>query len=244
MHAHNKRLTGVALILVIFNEWRKGYFKGLLEFLRSFPIKFYALHLPLLPLTVLPIYWMDPQILGLIQSLNGTRAQIVFDLGTRLGESIWVFLVTLYVIAFFLRRADQSKIIFTCLLGTATTGLAATIFKMTFLRARPLAGLGPNSFFNLDGLLKDNGWFQSFPSGDVAIVAGAAGYLGYSFKNPFLRWLVWCLPLCTACARISLNRHWPSDAMMALMLGAIVTKFLMTYQPLHLSFQVARSKPQ
>ena len=83
--------------------------------------------------------------------------------------------------------------------------------KFISLRARPYAGMGPYSFFNPAGFLEDARAFQSFPSGDVGIIAGPAAYFFFQIQNRGIRWLIWLFPLSTALSRVTFNKHWPSD---------------------------------
>ena len=79
-----------------------------------------------------------------------------------------------------------------------------------FTRA-PRQGFGPMSFFNHAAYAVDKGMFLSLPSGDVAIVAGAAVSLSFSLNSRRLLFFLLLVPFMTAFSRVSLNRHWPSD---------------------------------
>jgi membrane-associated phospholipid phosphatase len=121
-------------------------------------------------------------------------------------------------------------VVFSALLSSFVTALIVTVFKFLSLRARPYAEFGPFSFFNFHGLTQDARAFQSFPSGDVGVVAGAAAYLFFTTKNRFSGVLIFLLPLCTAFARMSANKHWPSDTLFAIGLGLIAAKFVRDYK--------------
>ena len=62
------------------------------------------------------------------------------------------------------------------------------------------------------------------------LVAGVAFYLFLSIRNPFLRLLMLLLPLANAFARMSLNRHWPSDTAMSLGLGLMTAYFFWNFK--------------
>jgi membrane-associated phospholipid phosphatase len=108
--------------------------------------------------------------------------------------------------------------------------MACNTLKMIFLRARPDTGVGPFVFFHWSALASDTRPYESFPSGDVAIVAGAAAVFFFKTRAPW-RWLWLILPLCTAYSRVLLNRHWPADTLASLGLGLWVAFCLSGYAP-------------
>ncbi|MFA7001384.1 MAG: phosphatase PAP2 family protein, partial [Candidatus Omnitrophota bacterium] len=102
--------------------------------------------------------------------------------------------------------------------------------KLVFLRARPVTGEGPLSFFNLEGWGRKANLFYSLPSGDVAVVAGAAAYLFYRVKNTALRALLMLLPVLTAFSRVYKSKHWPSDTAFAVGLALLAALFVVHYE--------------
>jgi len=171
------------------------------------------------------MFFGDRAVRGAIQANDDHFAAATFsNLGHQLGRYLFVMLVSVYVTGLALHSRESCRLVFGMLLTSIVTALIVTLLKFTFLRARPFADLGPFSFFNLEGLIHDERTFQSFPSGDVAIVAGAAAYLFYMLQQPFFRWLPIVLLLSTAFSRISRNRHWPSDTAGSLLVALIAAK--------------------
>jgi membrane-associated phospholipid phosphatase len=221
---HSKPLTGILIALIVVLELWRGYFKGFKGYCRSFSIKPYLFVLVLIPILVLLLLPFDYTILRFVQSLNETPVRYFYYFGSQMGDDIWIYIFAVYFLFLAFKR-ESTPAVFGAILGVALTGLLATILKMILMRARPMMEMGPFSFFNLDAILKDEGHFQSFPSGDVAIVAGAATYFFFALKNP-VRYLIFLIPISTAFARVSLHRHWPSDVLTSIILSIIVARFL------------------
>lgn len=227
-----KLITAVLLIAVCLAEIRKGYFKGFKTYLKSAPWKSLALVSLLTALLVIVTAFFDRPVLQFIQDINHSFFQMIVDLGGYLGkgQNLWTLVCWLYLVAFVLRLEKARLLLFSSLLASFIASLMTTILKFTILRARPEAQLGPFSFFNWKGLIEDDRFFQSFPSGDVAVVAGAAIYLFFSLKNRYVKWLFLLFPIFTACARVNANRHWPSDTLASIGLGVLAAQFIWNYQ--------------
>ena len=215
-----KKVVAVFVVLVILNEIRKGYFS---QFLPRAKQAFGAFRLRpvLIALAALTLFSLaDAWISHAIQSANHTFISAWATAGHQIGKNTLAGLITLYALTFLIRLDPRQRIfIFGAMLSSVLTGLATTALKFTILRARPAADLGPFSFFNLAGFTQDERLFQSFPSGDVAMIAGATGYLFHRLPHWRLRGLVFLLPLSTALARVAYNRHWPTDTITSVLLG-------------------------
>ncbi len=217
-------MIAVAVLAVVV-EIRKGYFKGFPAYLRSVSFRKDRFVMIALVLATVGMLWADSFLRHQIQGIQIEFVKSVFAFGGFVGKKLWNGLVFLYLAAFLLRQEKWQRLFFGVFLTGATTGLLAGVLKFTFLRARPDLDLGPFSFFHLEGLTKDNGVFQSFPSGDVAIVAGAAAYLVCALKNYFLKGLIFLIPLATAFSRVALNDHWPSDVLFSFGLSCVAARF-------------------
>lgn len=91
---------------------------------------------------------------------------------------------------------------------------AAQVMKFAFSRERPSQTSDPNRFFTGHGN-------QSFPSGEVAEVAGAVTpfMFAYGHDHPAVYALA-LLPLYDAIARVKVHGHWQSDVVAGAALGA------------------------
>lgn len=158
----------------------------------------------------------DPMIKGIHQFGKAISRNVGF----------WLVISAGYVVAVFLRKPRLRQITFGVLMSTVLTGLICHLMKFLFLRARPYGELGPHSFFNLRGLTENEHVFQSLPSGDVALVAGAAAYLFWTVRSNWVRLFIILLPVTTAFSRVYAMKHWPSDALTSIGIGLIVACIL------------------
>lgn len=240
-HYQFKLLVGAFLIFLIFYELLKGYFKNVGTGVNPALFKRSLSILLCFSVSVVGVLFLDSILREKIQSFHGSYAQFFLSFGKLLSKQIWMGLIALYFIGFITNLERFRKMVFGALLSGAVTGLISHGLKHIFLRARPEGNLGHFSFFNLDGLLRDKHVFQSFPSGDVAVVAGAAFYFFYAVKNNFVRWFFILLPFINAYFRVSVNRHWPSDTLMSIGIGLIVAQLIHHYEKREIFF---RSAPQ
>ena len=217
-----KVIAGLLIFSVFFIEWRKGSFKEGKACLRRISWSSYVKELALLAVTAAVTMFADRRLLAWIQSQRSVVFDGVLQVGSFLGkgQNAWAVLAALYFLGYLLPFGR--KIIFGALGASFLTSVVTTLLKFLLLRARPSAALGPFSFFHGAGLLQDERAFQSFPSGDAAVVAGAAYYLFLTVKFRPLRWLLFLVPLTTALARVYVNRHWPSDVLFSLGLGFFI----------------------
>ena len=221
-----KVLTISAVVMVAFLEIFQGYFRGWKTcWQQGGWLRLDGTHAAVLCVLMGLMFFGDPAVRGAIQAHDDSWAAAAFsNFGHQLGRYLFVILAGLYAAGLALKNRESCRMVFGMILTSAVTALLITLLKFTFLRARPFAGLGPLSFFHWKGLIHDDRTFQSFPSGDVAIVSGAAAYLFYMLKQPLLRWLPVMALLSTVFSRISRNRHWPSDTIGSILIALIVAK--------------------
>lgn len=226
-----KPFIGATIVLIVLREWRDGFFSRLKGFLKEISFESYRGLAIAFPCAVIFTLFLDPYLTTLLQGLKGPFVESITTFGHRLGRDVnlWIGLAGLYSLASLTGRIKWRRYTFGILLGSLSSGILAHLLKFVFLRSRPDNQLGPYSFFNLGGLLGGERAFQSLPSGDVAVVAGASSCLFFMIPHRTLRWFVFLLPLSTAFSRIGLNRHWPSDTVASLMMSLVVAKFICDY---------------
>ena len=222
-----KITAGTLLALVFLDAWRNGSFKGWGRDKRKLEGRFYLrffIGLLLLMGLFLPL---DSALLVLVQSW-GERLPGLVNFGSFIGGNVnyWVLVTGAYFFFRLLGWKKGTQICLGMLLASLASALVCQGLKIIFLRARPFTGLPPFSFFHWGGILKDDRAFQSFPSGDTVLVSGGFGYFFHSSPNRRLRWLGFLLPLSTAFARVSLDRHWVSDTIASLMIGLMVSRWI------------------
>lgn len=222
-----KSMIGVLLTLIFLWEWRRGYFKGAKSEWRDFAVSTPLFCPPFLLSSLLLfslLMILDAPLLNFLHSLDGGTHALLAQWGSAMGKNhyFWTALIVFYFLSYWRVREGVPKAAFGIILSAAVAGALAHGLKYVFLRARPDSGFGAHDFLNWNGLLQDERMFQSFPSGDVALVAGAAGFLFFSIRHRVLRWGALLLPLATALGRMDLNRHWPSDTFASLLIGLVV----------------------
>lgn len=240
MAFHQKHIPAVLAVITAVLEIRRGYFRGFPDFLRRVRWRNFLAGILLAMVAGAVVLAADVQVLRWAQAQDAAWAKLLAGFGREMGRNgnTWTVLCGLYLMVTVFRRHEIRTRIFTIFLSSALTAGISSLFKITLLRARPYKDLGPLSFFNFSGFQQDHRAFQSCPSGDVAVVAGIAGYLFFTIRNPFLRAACFLLPLATALSRVSLNKHWPSDTVFATGLGLVSAWFILEFQK-----RVA-SKPQ
>jgi PAP2 superfamily len=95
----------------------------------------------------------------------------------------------------------------------AMTAVTTQAMKFTFSRERPSQTSDPNRFFTGHGN-------QSFPSGEVAEIAGAVTpvMITYGHDHPWVYGLA-ALPVYDAIARVKVHGHWQSDVIVGAAVG-------------------------
>ncbi len=216
---HYKPLVVFFLIGAFLTEILSGYFKVFPAYLKS--LNFRRVVTPIAGVIILflaALFFLDEASQKFIPHIPEAAGSAVLNYGAEMGRSIWIVLFLAYLFSVFNRKARQT--VFGAVLATCLTGLSATVLKHLFLRARPDTGKGAFAFFNWDNWVGDNRAYQSFPSGDVSIVAGASLFLMIRFRRQPLAAVLFALtPMATAFARVYYNRHWVSDTWMALCIG-------------------------
>ncbi len=222
------------LLLMTVVEIRRGYFKGFKAYLKTLRPQPYLLILALSFAVVLCVNFGDQAVLRAVQTVPepGFFKDVFIDLGAYLGKfnGLWLILGVFYVLSLLIRQSRFQLVIFSALLSSALAGGLAHIFKHLFQRARPYTGNGPYHFFDVQGLLENTRQYQSFPSGDVAIVAGASAYFFFALKGRAWRYGILIFPFLTALSRVWNNKHWPSDTLFGIGVGFAAGYFVYQFR--------------
>jgi len=235
MNTFPGKLLAVALCgAMIYTEWRRGYFAHIPRFIRHRDVLVCVLTLGVSAAIAAVLLLFDP---WLQTAAQGLRAPLVEDLirfGGWLGQgtTLWFILLTIYAMALILRRVAVTAGSVGCVVSAALASVLSSIIKWGIARARPNANLGHLAFFHWSEALRNHARFQSFPSGDTVIVAAVAWYLLYRcHKVPLgVRWILLVVPLATACSRVLLNKHWPSDTVFSIGLALVSAHCVVRYE--------------
>ena len=210
-------LLGVVVLLEIhqkhFRKWHNPF--------SNFNWK-HSLHILLASLAAAGIVlFFDMELIRSIRDFDSDFKVNAAEFGRFFGRShgTWGVLAALYMLGYLFKNRTLSHTALFAIVSSCITGLIAHLLKFIFLRARPYKDLGAFNFFDLHGFMEHDRGFQSFPSGDVAISAGAMIYLFTRIKQPILRVIFLIIPFLTALSRVNLNRHWPSDTLFSIGLG-------------------------
>lgn len=235
---HIKALIPIFLVTAFGVQIYSGYFRDFPGYFRSIKLNVpkVIIFTALAGFVFAAALFLDPYAAKAARDAAGKPAEMIWNYGGEMGKSIWIFLALAYFLS--VRNPGARNLVFGALLGTCLTGLSATILKWTVLRARPYTELGHGSFFNMAHFGTDNRNYQSFPSGDVAIVAGACFFLFPAFRKNIGAWVFLLTPLATAFARMHWERHWFSDTAAAMILGAFISYFVWGCE----KYRLAKSK--
>jgi len=231
-----KPILGILLAVCALRAWQTGYFRALFSYFRSWTLRrIQVFHFLLFILIVLIIMrFFDQPVLNLILAYedNPVLSTLTYC-GGLFGKNInfWAFMSLIYL-GLSLNPAwrKAAHLFFGMMLTSALAALVVHGLKFIFLRTRPYGEHGPFSFFNWTGLTENRHVFQSLASGDVALVAGASGYLFYAIRNRYWRWLVLLIPISTALSRIVHEKHWPSDTAASIAISMLIARFVWAYQ--------------
>ena len=234
-----KVVCAILIIAILLKECPRGYWKTFDQQRRCLWRDLKDSLAVRVSIVFLSIFLLDSFLLATIQSVENPIGLRLIRLGGSVGSNVnfWLMMIAVWLITKALRKKNWSRIWLGAIFSAAVTGLVCNVFKIFGLRSRPQAGHGPMSFFNVDGYLEHKGLFMSFSSGDVALVAGAAGFLFYFAKDIRVKLCIVAVPLLTAASRIYLNRHWPSDTLLSVALGLVIGHYLYrTYKSVYTDY--------
>lgn len=234
-----RQISAVLLFLTFGHGLWKGYFTNFRAYLGTWDFKVlqrYGFFVVGLIVAFLFLMSWDKVIMDFsnrIEDLSLYRG--IKTLGDNLSHNVlfWNTSAFLYFALYGSGKKRWAFFLYGLVLSSALNALVAHLLKFIFLRARPYSGLGPYSFFNPSGLFQNIEGFQSLPSGDVAIVAGMAGYLFWALPYRWMKGGVLLLPLSTAFYRIGTMKHWPSDTLVSIGLGLVVGMFVWDFYCFH-----------
>ncbi|MEO8802320.1 MAG: phosphatase PAP2 family protein [Rudaea sp.] len=152
----------------------------------------------------------------------GIDHRIAYDnsgIWARSNQKALIGITAVTVIGGSLALGDESQLgdtFWRSLDSTVAASLAAQGGKFIFQRERPSQTSDPNQFFK-------GTQYQSFPSGEVAAVAGAVTpfIAVYGHDHPAV-YALEVLPLYDAIARVKVHGHWQSDVLVGWGIGTAI----------------------
>ncbi len=224
----SKQVIACFIVAIFLLEIRNGYFKRLPAYLKSCDYKSLLLFVGGALVVALCIMPADTVLLKTVQQFEGQNwHKQIMDWAMWLVKNIWILLIFAYLLSALTRIRVLPRLIFSAIFSNVVVGLLTTIFKFGFARARPDKGMGPYSFFNWAQVKV--GYYQSFSSGDAAMLAAIMVFFFYTLRRLPFRAVFLLLPAIVAYARVGLNRHWPSDVILSMGLGLAAAHWVAGY---------------
>lgn len=159
-------------------------------------------------------YLVDDNTSSFIRRQQQSVPQFIRDYGTFYGSPENNYLVTSGVYAVGLIAKNQKlRRTGVLLMASATSaGLLQQILKSAVGRARPLAGLGKDTFDPFNSSRN----FHSFPSGHALMAFTNAYAIAKQFKSPWVKAGVYTVGAIPGLSRIWDGQHWLSDFVFAI----------------------------
>lgn len=154
--------------------------------------------------------------------LSLPKSELLADIGEKIGNGEYLIplLTALTYSSYILNLNKVGDALREALISGALSGIIADVIKVGTARGRPRVS-ERLSWFNYDKGLDSDYW--SFPSGHVALAAGAFLSLYLRVRGP-VKALFLIPPLLTALSRVMTFSHWPSDVIASLILGFLIAK--------------------
>jgi len=173
-------------------------------------------------------FWADKPVSQLIRSLTYSYVAFLVKIGNFIGDGwvLFLFLLFFYLLTFLLKFEKKSKVFKASLYSSIVAGIVSQVLKLIIKRCRPVILNDPLAFsYFLDVSVKNKihgDVLNSMPSGHTMVIFAACVPLVLSTKNKFLKALLIFIPFITAFARLYTYAHWPSDIIIAILLGILI----------------------
>ena len=173
------------------------------------------------------LYLFDTSTSGFMRNQRDGVPEIIRDYGEFYGRPENNYIATGGVyLAGLISKNEKLRRTGVLLVASATsTGLLQQILKSVVGRARPVAGLGKDTFdpFNSDRK------FHSFPSGHALLVFSNAYAIGKQFKSPWIKAGIYTLGAIPGISRVWDGQHWLSDVALAWALSIVTVESIDRY---------------
>ncbi len=156
-----------------------------------------------------------------------------FQIITKLGEGYFEAIIILFLltIVYFNKNKleNYKNYIFNIISLFFVSGIAVSILKRVFGRARPYVYFNPNIFnvFNFDILF--NSKFHSFPSGHTMTIWTTIWFLSFHIKNKLFKFCLFLLGSIVGLSRIYLSYHWFTDIIVSIIISYFIVKAFMKF---------------
>ncbi|MEO9891986.1 phosphatase PAP2 family protein [Aurantibacter sp.] len=159
------------------------------------------------------LYLVDDETSEFIKSNRASAPPIIREYGEFYGSPENNYMVTsgVYLVGLITKNEKLRRTGVLLIASATSTGLLQQVMKSLVGRARPVAGLGKDTFSPFES---DRN-YHSFPSGHALLAFTNAYAIGKQFKSPWAKAGIYTLGAIPGISRLWDNQHWVSDVVFA-----------------------------
>ncbi|MRI00789.1 phosphatase PAP2 family protein [Kriegella sp. EG-1] len=159
------------------------------------------------------IYLADEETSSFIKSNRESVPSFIREYGEFYGSPENNYMVTsgVYLVGLITKNEKLRRTGVLLIASASSTGLLQQILKSVVGRARPVAGVGKDTF---DPFERDRN-YHSFPSGHALLAFTNAYAIGKQFKSPWVKAGIYTVGAIPGISRLWDNQHWLSDVVFA-----------------------------
>jgi membrane-associated phospholipid phosphatase len=173
---------------------------------------------------------LDTSLLHYVIQLRRPWLDDVMLLASALGAAGFIWWVTaLITMVFPDKRAAAWRMLLAVLL---TSTISDHVLKPAFDRARPFTTDASITVIDAKPIT------PSFPSGHAAMALGGA--IAGARLLPWSAWIWYPLAVMVAVSRVYIGVHWPSDVIAGMLVGGLITWFVLGGRPLRPATNVSK----
>jgi membrane-associated phospholipid phosphatase len=167
-------------------------------------------HFGLVAVSSTAAYVLDEPVSEYFMGVREDIPRVVRDYGFQYGNPSNNYMLTgaIYMFGLFTDNPKLRRTGVLLIASASSAGLLQQILKSAVGRARPLAGVGKDTF---DPFWSSNTDYHSFPSGHHMLAFTNAYVIAKQFKNPWIKAGIYTLGMVPGVSRMWEGKHWLSD---------------------------------
>ncbi|WP_459212533.1 phosphatase PAP2 family protein [Aquimarina rhabdastrellae] len=173
------------------------------------------------------LYTLDERADPIFQKQGDGVPHIIKEFGFRFGKPLFNYGLTTGIYSFgLLTKNEKVRRTGVLLIASATAGgILQTAVKTLAGRARPIAGLGNDTYdpFNSEAN------YHSFPSGHAILAMTTAHAIAKQFDNIYIKSGIYAIGLVTPISRLWAGAHWLTDVALGVAIGIVVVESIDRY---------------
>lgn len=173
------------------------------------------------------IYLTDDETSRFLQANREGVPSVIREYGEFYGNPENNYLVTsgVYLVGLVTKNEKLRRTGVLLIASATSTGLLQQVLKSAVGRARPLAGLGKDTF----NPFEDSRNFHSFPSGHALMAFTNAYAIGKQFKNRWVKAGIYTVGAIPGISRLWDGQHWLSDVVFSWVLSIATVECIDRY---------------